>query len=112
MLAKLALSTGPDSISAIPDPINVIVSDWTQNPYIRGSYSSVHVGDDPFAQVLQLSGEYDLCGLGAQLTIRFAGDHTIGEGAGCVHGAYESGRRAASWILDNLQNRTSLETQQ
>lgn len=112
MLAKLALSPGPDSISAIPDPINVIVSDWTQNPYIRGSYSSVHVGDDPFAQVLQLSGEYDLCGLGAQLTIRFAGDHTIGEGAGCVHGAYESGRRAASWILDNLQNRTSLETQQ
>lgn len=112
MLAKLALSTGPDSISAIPDPINVIVSDWTQNPYIRGSYSSVHVGDDPFAQVLQLSGEYDLCGLGAQLTIRFAGDHTIGEGAGCVHGAYESGRRAASWILDDLQNRTSLETLQ
>ncbi|EEQ38075.1 hypothetical protein CLUG_02198 [Clavispora lusitaniae ATCC 42720] len=112
MLAKLASSTGPDSISAIPDPINVIVSDWTQNPYIRGSYSSVHVGDDPFAQVLQLSGEYDSCGLGAQSTIRFAGDHTIGEGAGCVHGAYESGRRAASWILDNLQNRTSSETQQ
>ncbi|QFZ29588.1 putative corticosteroid-binding protein [Clavispora lusitaniae] len=112
MLAKLASSTGPDSISAIPDPINVIVSDWTQNPYIRGSYSSVHVGDDPFAQVLQLSGEYDSCGLGAQSTIRFAGDHTIGEGAGCVHGAYESGRRAASWILDDLHNRTSSETSQ
>ena len=111
MLAKLALSES-DSDSPIPDPINIIVSDWTQNPYIRGSYSSVHVGDDPFAQVLQLSGEYDLCGLGAQLTIRFAGDHTIGEGAGCVHGAYESGRRAASWILDNLHNRTSLETLQ
>lgn len=89
-------------VQAMPDPINVLVTDWTQNPYARGSYSSVYVNDDPSDQVIQLLGEHDFCGLGAASTIRFAGEHTISDGAGCVHGAYNSGTRAAQWILKDI----------
>lgn len=81
-------------------PINTIVTDWTQNPYSRGSYSAVKVGDEPVDMVVQFSGEYEGCGL-ASLTIRFAGEHTVDEGGGCVHGAYASGRRAAKWIIEH-----------
>lgn len=89
------------------EPLNVIVTDWTQNPYIRGSYCALHVDDDPIDELIQLSGEHDVCGLGAGSTIRFAGEHTAADGAGCVHGAYDSGTRAANWIL---QHETSTAT--
>lgn len=89
-------------VSEIAEPINVIVSNWTQNPYIRGSYTSLYVGDDPNDLVIQLSGEHDFCGLGSGSTIRFAGEHTIADGAGCVHGAYNSGTRAGEWILNHV----------
>lgn len=88
----------------VPDPINVIVTDWTLNPYIRGSYNTVHVGDDPYDLLLHVSGENTSCGLGP-LTVRFAGDHTVGDGNGCVHGAFDSGARAAAWILDHRADR-------
>lgn len=95
MLEKIKVRT-------ISDPINVLVTDWTQNPYARGSYTSVSVGDDPIDLIIQLSGEHDFCGLGPESTVRFAGEHTIADGAGCVHGAYNSGIRAAEWIFENL----------
>ncbi|OBA22993.1 amine oxidase [Metschnikowia bicuspidata var. bicuspidata NRRL YB-4993] len=95
MLAKI-------SMQQICEPINTIVTDWTQNPYSRGSYSALHVGDDPSDAIIQLSGEYESCGLGISSTVRFAGEHTIADGAGCVHGAYDSGERAADWILKHL----------
>lgn len=88
-------------VKPMSDPINVIVSDWTVNPFARGSYSAVYVGDDPSDEIIQLSGEHDVCGLGASSRVRFAGEHTIADAAGCVHGAYNSGQRAAEWILNN-----------
>lgn len=89
----------------VPSPINIIITDWTQNPYIRGLYCALHVGDDPIDEIVQLSGEHDLCGLGSESTVRFAGEHTASDGAGCVHGAYDSGERAANWIVNHaLQN--------
>lgn len=84
----------------VPDPTNVMVTDWTQNPHIRGAYSAVYPGDSPDDLVIILSGEHDLVGLGASSTVRFAGEHTIADGAGCIHGAYDSGTRAAKWIID------------
>lgn len=86
------------------DPINTIVTNWTQNTYIRGSYCALYVGDNPVDEIVQLSGEHDFCGLGSESTVRFAGEHTVSDGAGCVHGAYDSGERAARWILDNVTN--------
>lgn len=90
------------SVETVTDPINVIVTDWTQNPFARGSYSAVHVGDDASDLLIQLSGEYEGCGL-ASSTVRFAGEHTIADGAGCVHGAYNSGIREAQWIMKHLE---------
>lgn len=96
LLAKL-------QVKPMRDPVNVIVTDWTRNPFARGSYLALHVGDDPTEEIIHLSGEFDSCGLGQSSTIRFAGEHTIADGAGCVHGAYDSGTRAAKWILSHSQ---------
>ncbi|KAI5959297.1 CBP1 [Candida pseudojiufengensis] len=87
----------------ISDPINTIVTNWTLNPYIRGAYSAMHVGDDANDLIITLSGEFPNCGL-SEKNIRFAGEHTISDGAGCVHGAFNSGVREASWILKDLDN--------
>lgn len=98
LLHNVPTNLGPCSI---PDPINTFVTDWTQNPYIRGSYCALHVGDDPIDEIVQLSGEHDVCGLGSTSTVRFAGEHTASDGAGCVHGAYDSGDRSAKWIINH-----------
>ena len=94
MLSKLKLND-----LQVSDPINTITSNWTNNPYIRGSYSAVETGDDPLDIITQLSGEHD-CGL-IDKNIRFAGEHTTLDGSGCVHGAYMSGQREAMWILND-----------
>ncbi|CUM62561.1 uncharacterized protein PRCAT00000113001 [Priceomyces carsonii] len=86
----------------VESPINVITSKWTINPYIRGAYSAAFPGDDPDTLINLLSGATKN-GL-EELNIRFAGEHTIEEGAGCVHGAWMSGRREAQWILDQKKN--------
>lgn len=82
----------------ISDPINVITTKWTQNPFIRGSYTALHPGDDAENAIAQLSGEIEGIGI-SNGPIRFAGEHTIAEGDGCIHGAYMSGEREAKWIL-------------
>lgn len=91
MLHKLA-------VSPPTDPVHTIVTDWTLNPWARGSYAAVETGDEPLDLVIQLSAEYPGTSM-YDLPIRFAGEHTIADGAGCVHGAYNSGVRAARWIL-------------
>lgn len=76
----------------VPEPTNVIVTDWTQNRFFMGSYSARSIGQsydelvEPFIE-------------GAQ-QLRFAGEHTVLEGAGCVHAAYNSGLREAEYILN------------
>lgn len=87
---------------SIQSPINVITTEWTTNPYIRGAYSAVHVNDDPTDLIINLSGELEGIGM-SDTNIRFAGEHTIVDGAACVHGAYESGQREADWIINNRQ---------
>ncbi|CAI4035498.1 hypothetical protein SMKI_13G1480 [Saccharomyces mikatae IFO 1815] len=75
---------------------NVIVSSWTRDPYSRGAYSACFPGDDPVDMVVAMSN-------GQDSRIRFAGEHTIMDGAGCAYGAWESGRREATHISDLLQ---------
>lgn len=72
-------------------PTNTIVSNWTIDPFSRGSYAACKPNNDPTDLVIQL--EY---GMG---NIRFAGEHTILDGAGAVHGAWMSGIREAKHIL-------------
>lgn len=83
---------GEASSKPIPAPTNVIVTDWTQNKYFMGSYSARSVGQSYDELV-----EAFIDGAGG---LRFAGEHTILEGNGCVHGAYNSGLREAERILE------------
>lgn len=72
-------------------PSKTIVSEWTIDPFSRGSYAACEPSNDPTDLVIQLSKGLD--------NIRFAGEHTILDGAGAVHGAWMSGKREAEHIL-------------
>ncbi|KAE9979755.1 hypothetical protein EG328_000693 [Venturia inaequalis] len=80
-------------LTEIPRPSEVIVTRWKKDPFARGSYS--YVG--PQTQ----TGDYDIM---AQPVgpIHFAGEATCGTHPATVHGAYLSGLRAASEVLDSL----------
>ncbi|CCG24834.1 hypothetical protein CORT_0G01470 [Candida orthopsilosis Co 90-125] len=89
------------SIKPMEDPISTITSHWTTNPYIRGSYSVLLTKTDA-----ENTSPDKLEGLKlGNDVIRFAGEHTIAEGAGCVHGAYDSGKREAAYILNELEKK-------
>ncbi|KAH3684613.1 hypothetical protein WICPIJ_004412 [Wickerhamomyces pijperi] len=78
----------------VPDPINVIVTNWTQDVYQRGAYSACYPGDDPLMPILALEEGFG--------NVRFAGEHTVLEGAGCVHGAWSSGKREAEALIERF----------
>lgn len=82
----------PDSL---PIPKNIFPSKWTRDPFSRGSYAGCAPGDDPTDLIISLSKGYGD-------NVRFAGEHTIFEGAGCAHGAWLSGKREANFIMNEL----------
>ena len=77
----------------VPDPVEAIVTRWASDKFARGSYSSS--GPDMKAD------DYDILArpLG---NVFFAGEHTIGSHPATVHGAYLSGLRAASEVIDAI----------
>lgn len=79
---------------SLPIPKNIFKTNWTQDPFSRGSYAGCAPGDDPTDLIIGLSK-----GNG---NVRFAGEHTIFEGAGCAHGAWLSGKREANWVMNKL----------
>ncbi|QLL34262.1 hypothetical protein HG536_0G01210 [Torulaspora globosa] len=99
----LTLGSGPvvngmdkEIISTAGSPIlrNIIVTNWSREPYSLGAYTACHPGDDPIDMVTALTA-------GQDDRIRFAGEHTIMDGAGCAYGAWESGKREADYVLAN-----------
>ncbi|KAL3233737.1 Cytochrome B pre-mRNA-processing protein 1 [Nakaseomyces bracarensis] len=74
---------------------NIIVTDWTNDEFAKGAYSACYPGDDALDVCLALSG-------GQSSKVRFAGEHTILDGAGCAYGAWESGEREALFVLDKI----------
>lgn len=91
---------------SIPDPINTMTSQWTLNPYARGSYLALGPGDEAEGINHFLGSEIGY-GPGDD-RIRFAGEHTATEGTCCVHGAFMSGIRESEWILDRWQEKLAL----
>jgi monoamine oxidase len=74
-----------------PNPTGSLVTRWAADPYARGSYSFVAVGsspDDMKALAEPVNGR-----------LAFAGEATVAEFFGTVHGAYQSGVREADRIL-------------
>ena len=89
---------GPDRISEaldalrtivgdVPDPSAAYATDWTNDPFAYGSYSYIPVGASA-EDIRALAGRQS-----PQVVL--AGEHTVPEYFGTVHGAHLSGRRAA-----------------
>ncbi|CAB4256905.1 similar to Saccharomyces cerevisiae YMR020W FMS1 Polyamine oxidase, converts spermine to spermidine, which is required for the essential hypusination modification of translation factor eIF-5A [Maudiozyma barnettii] len=79
----------------VPVLRNVIVTNWTQEPYSRGAYTACFPGDDALDMIVALDR-------GQSSRIRFAGEHTVMDGAGCVYGAWKSGQREADYIAERM----------
>ena len=73
---------------------NIICSNWSSDPFSRGSYTACIPGDDGWDMIVAMNE-------GQDSKIRFAGEHTVMDGAGCVYGAWESGNREANYIIEN-----------
>ncbi|KAM7200484.1 Sec1-like protein [Rhypophila sp. PSN 637] len=79
--------------SKVPEPIETVVTRWASDKFARGSYSSA--GPDMKAD------DYDTMARPIG-NLFFAGEHTSGTHPATVHGAYLSGLRAASELLDAM----------
>ncbi|SZF03037.1 unnamed protein product [Blumeria hordei] len=78
---------------SVPSPIETIVTRWGHDEFSRGSYSYTGPHFEPF----------DYGAMAKPIgNLFFAGEHTCGTHPATVHGAYISGLRAASEVLDFL----------
>ncbi|KAJ3577579.1 hypothetical protein NPX13_g2990 [Xylaria arbuscula] len=77
----------------VPQPVHSIVTRWGSDRFARGSYSSAGptMRVDDYQNMAQPVGN-----------LFFAGEHTTSTHPATVHGAYLSGLRAASEVLDTL----------
>jgi monoamine oxidase len=75
----------------VPPPTAMLRSRWATDPFTLGAYSftAITTEMDHFDQIATPAGR-----------VHFAGEHTHREYFSTVHGAYLSGRRAASEIID------------
>jgi monoamine oxidase len=80
--------------NSIPEPVNLAISRWGQDTFTLGAYSIVPPG----------VCKRDFEALGLQLGhLYFAGEATSLSAQGTVHGAYESGIRAARQLLASFR---------
>ncbi|KAK4698128.1 hypothetical protein P7C71_g68, partial [Lecanoromycetidae sp. Uapishka_2] len=77
----------------VPDPLETIVTRWGKDRFARGSYSYVGAMSRP--------GDYEAMAAPVG-NLHFAGEATCATHPATVHGAYISGLRAASEVIDNL----------
>jgi hypothetical protein len=73
--------------------VETIVTRWGSDRFARGTYSYVAAGARP--------GDYDLLGQPVD-NVHFAGEATWANHPATVHGAFLSGLRAASEVLDSM----------
>ncbi|MCA1241707.1 FAD-dependent oxidoreductase [Stappia stellulata] len=78
----------------VPDPQDVRLTRWSQDPFTRGAYSFAAYGAKP--------DDFDALARPVEKTLLFAGEHTTFRHHGTVHGAYMSGLEAARIIDEEL----------
>ncbi|KAL6756006.1 amine oxidase [Haematococcus lacustris] len=81
------------SFDAVPEPLEVIITRWSQHPWSWGSY--------PFVKAGAAGSAYDTLAGPTDSTNRvfFAGDATLSTYPGTAHGAHLSGIREANRVL-------------
>jgi monoamine oxidase len=72
-------------------PIDVLFSRWGTEKYSKGAFSYLPAGVEIVNRDYLAQPEK---------RVYFAGEHAIRDGAGTAHGAYQSGVRAANWIME------------
>ena len=77
----------------VPNPIEAVVTRWGHDQFARGSYSYTGPNFQP--------EDYEVMAKPIE-NLFFAGEHTCGTHPATVHGAYISGLRAASEVLDAM----------
>ena len=80
-------------LTKVPEPLETIVTRWGKDPFARGSYSYVGAMSKP--------GDYEA--MAAPISnLHFAGEATCATHPATVHGAYISGLKAASEVINDL----------
>ena len=80
-------------LTKVPEPLETIVTRWGKDRFARGSYSYVGAMSKP--------GDYET--MAAPISnLHFAGEATCATHPATVHGAYISGLRAASEVINDL----------
>jgi monoamine oxidase len=95
-----ALETLRKMFGSVPDPEESLVTDWSADPWSRGSYSYIPIGataDDMRRLAEPVSGR-----------VLLAGEATVPESYGTVHAAFRSGLRAAGQALGIRPERLTL----
>ncbi|KAI0136701.1 flavin-containing amine oxidoreductase [Xylariales sp. AK1849] len=77
----------------VPQPVHTVVTRWGSDKFSRGSYSCAgpSMQPDDYNTMARPIGN-----------LFFAGEHTTGTHPATVHGAYLSGLRAASEVIDTM----------
>jgi lysine-specific histone demethylase 1 len=78
---------------SVPEPVEAIITRWGSDRFARGSYSYTgpNFKSDDYEVMAKPIGN-----------LFFAGEHTCGTHPATVHGAYISGLRAASEVLESM----------
>jgi hypothetical protein len=85
---------------SLPRPMQYLISRWRKDPFTRGSYS--FIGPNATGR------DYDLLGEPVDERVFFAGEATCRTHPATVHGAYMSGLRAASEVLESFIGKIEL----
>jgi len=84
----------PNTI-VVPEPIDMVRTSWSTDPYSAGSYSFLAVGATPQHRAALAEPIGD--------RLFFAGEATDPDNPSTVHGALASGRRAAAAIVERAE---------
>jgi monoamine oxidase len=76
----------------VPEPLAMIRTSWSTDPWARGSYSYLPVGATPALRAVLAQPIND--------QLFFAGEATSSDAPATVHGALASGQRATQEVLD------------
>lgn len=90
-LVKQTVAVMKRMFGAMPEPVGYVRTNWQGDPYSQGSYS--------FAQVGQLPTDRRVLAEQVNGRLFFAGEATHSHFYASVHGAYETGIRAAREII-------------
>ena len=95
-----ALDVLREMFGPIPEPEEALVTDWSGDPWARGSYSYIPIG----------AGADDMRSIAEPVSERllFAGEATVPESYGTVQAAFTSGLRAAGRTLGEPPRALSL----